>query len=1141
MNYSSQELLSAFDGTEAQAHHAARFLRKRADLQQFSELLKKLARNSFYSQNFLTGNCFAKEWGDIWKQKPGTAISGSERALDWFSLIIIAFADELKNHVSLKSAFTRSILKGEWMLAESILGQHQETFGPTLWGLAWYILLTEESHGTKAKHKLIETLEKKPIGKAIPIFAKFYALSADAGTPNDQFKKSLQHCFPPSASARQFLEFLFFEEPSNNLDIPEILAFSEALPIVDRYELFTRLIITGLGCDHKDATRLWRVACHISSALPDSSLRYIVESRGKDVKVTNSGESAELAQCWDAYMQGFYSDSYRIAYDLAHIRPDLLPAHELLVKSGMYLGRTDKFSGTTPVTLLWQHLLNIYSKNENTEDSLHYLHRFGRRYRIPSLTYPLGALFSLHSSECEDIRSIRCGAYALAIHGPRNFEYGHNNETNLQYLTRCQTAFPSSLSFKFFSGLCENLDNQINTVEEKIPRVRRCFFAGIAAARKSASHVTAVKLLDEFLSLQAKAAKNPLSPFAIEEARRTLVDLYRFRGEVIKMQREVVHAFQDRPLSIRRFPIRRIVDCLASNEADAACHPEYPIVIFLGSDDPHEVSFGLRKFLARRGIDRPSKFIHMPGFDPRTVAILFLRVCTPEVIDSLDSMDTLEKVENERLLLLHWISKNAPHLARMAETEQLRLTQHAQLRNVLQKIEGARVVVNVTALREAEQEHFTDAYVRFSSQRDLARSRTVEELKQALEELKRSSAPIVVIRSQERDTFLAFIAAFDEIRKAFIYSPHFGIESCLSGRIRHGFVIQHIRKPFVEQRLAVLPDSAERMSIERFWKARLGLSESADISLLMQLLFKMTEQINALAEEVRGSWLHSRTELTTSSGLFNYAFSDKQLEQIYSRVCDAMSVETFVDRIFDVLLERTRESLRTVKDQVEYTLRARLGDIVTGAAAGLPPLYSGSNLQLLRHAFAVCNQEAERSCDQMKLWFEEADATLMGDANVELVARTAIGMVEQLNPDYRGRHSVDVCNVSVKGRYFTALVHLLFFLLDNAIRHSDVSRDNFSVKVVILPVDESLELSVESQMKSNASALSGYSKIRGSLADLNRSLDPGKIVKEGGSGFAKIIAALRYEFKEKEPYVTVDCHSSKLIVSVRCSANAVII
>jgi hypothetical protein len=1143
--YSLSQVLAAVQHSDDEAHFASRYVRAKADSQLQAAVLQNLRHNDLRAQKYFTGIIFANSWAEVYKPRPPVNIANSQRSLDWFLLVANKHADALREHCSLRTIVTRSMLKGVWGAAAEALAKHKQMFGPTLWSLAWEILLIQESRGSELRVEFVETFKDDTFGPGIPIFARFLGLSSDQTLPGEQYRKTIQSCLPATGEVRQFFEMLFFEDDSGGWTTSEQLSYAEVLPLIDRYEFFIRLFGLGLGGGHVDSRRFCRTSGKLAQLSNDGLLKYMLEAADRSAAICPDAENTILISAWDYYMLGNYEESFRLSSELAQIQPENSIGHEILVKSAMYLGKSERLGGTKPLELLWQHLFNVFSKNDNSEDSLSFLQRFGRRYKIPSLTHPFRGLYASHASISENSNFFRRSSFFFGAHSPRNFEYGHSQDLNHSYLKRCNAAFPKSVAFQFFRDLSSGtgaLDNF-----PAIPLIRRLFFFGLATSRKTGSHKISLEYLTNFLSLQATDSKNPLSPFAIEEARRALVDIYRLSGDIPNMQRQVVRAFQERPLSVRRLPMRRIHESCASYEMEASHYIEFPVIVYLSSDEPHEVSFGLRKFMRSIGVDRPSQLIGMQGHDQRTLATLFLRVCTPEVIDSLDSMDTVEKVETERLLLLDWVAKNAPPLARTAETEQLRLTQHSQLRSVLQKIEGARVVINVTALREAEHERFTDAYVRFAAQRDLSQNQTVEEIKNVLTVIRNTNKKVFLldttgIMSQEVETFKAFITAFDDVRKAFIYSPHFGIESCLSGRIRHGFVIQHIRKPFVERRLATLRDSAERNEAELFWKSRLGAEVSAQIDQLMEIMFTMTERINAIAEEVRNVWLHSKTESTNSNGLFDYSFTNEELELAYNRrVSEVTSVESFVDQIFNILLERTRESLKTVKSKIDVTLRSQLSNIVNQAISELPDFHCNVfSLQPLRNALAECYQETERTCDQLLLWFQEADPTLMGDVEAELVARTAIGMIEQLNPTYRGKHSSKVAPLIIRGRHFTALVHMVFFLLDNAIRHSSINRDHFQSKVIIDSEDGMLKIHVESQMASELEASTACCKIQATLTELKRSLDPSKVVKEGGSGFAKIIAALQFEFKQKEPRIEAKQHLSAIEVSIQFSLEGVI-
>ena len=385
-------------------------------------------------------------------------------------------------------------------------------------------------------------------------------------------------------------------------------------------------------------------------------------------------------------------------------------AHELLVKSGMYLGKTNPPVGTTPVDLLRHHLRNVFSKNEHTEDSLNFLQRFGTRFRIFPITFPLRALHAQHCSAYPDEKLHRRASYGLCAHGPRNFEYGHTVEANERYLNRCLAAFPDSVAIRFFHALSRGTPGSDVLGCDTVPQIRRHFFGGLAAARLR-SYSDAMIRLKDFLALQGPGHTNPLSPFGIEEARRVLVDAYRLRGEVVEMQRVVVQAFIDRAQSARRLPVRQVFQACMENVAEAARHIEFPILSYLACDEPHDVCLSLKRFMKAAGVDQPLQLTAQGSLEVRSLAVLLLRVCTPEVLDSLISLDSVERVEAERLSILDWITKNAPTFARVAETEVLRLTQHAQLREALQRIEGPRVVLNLSGLRETEQERFINAYL----------------------------------------------------------------------------------------------------------------------------------------------------------------------------------------------------------------------------------------------------------------------------------------------------------------------------------------------------------------------------------------------------------------------------------------------
>jgi len=1130
------------------AQRAAKYLRIHADAADQTAALQQLPVDDPMVEEALTGRLFARTWQDVFLSSKAPLIAHSQRSLNWLIAVFERHSEAIREHVSMRKTFEAHALHGRWDEARDLLARHHRSFGPSLWQAAWLFVVAEETRGIPARREITEQFRRAQCGQYVSFFAWFFGLSADKGLPERQFRDALTTDLrlinPP---LRQLFELVILEDQSSRWLAWEMLRSFEFLPLIDRYELFIRLCANAAASEHSEAPRLEAALGRIRAFCSDARVDYLSDTMSNSRFINISANTHKLLAGWDAHLTGNYTLGYEIAKAVATEEPDILVAHETLVRCAMQLGITEQLAGTTPLMLIWQHLRNILAKNENAEESVNYLRRFARRFRIFSLTGPLRALHARHLPSDTGDELLRRGSYTMTVHSPRNFERGHTREISWNYLDRCIQAFPESVAMRFLREI--QLPDAIIPMSAfpAIMAPRQHLFAGLLAARRNEDDI-ALRNLNTFLDFQTVEIGDPLTLFTVEEARKALADVYRRKDDIVKMQTIVIRAYQERPASIRSFPIRRIFRSCQEHWEEASRHVEFAILAYLACDGPHDVSLALRTFLRTLMVDRPSRLIGNENIENPLIAILFLRVCTWEVLDSFWTLNTTSKVEAERLELLSWVSRNDPALSRLAETETLRLTQEAQLREALQKIEGARVALNLSGLREAEQTRFTDAYFRFAVEQELGSQIRSE----ALDLLPRfgaatpqripssASAKIQQSRSAEISTFAS---AFTDIRDAFLSSPHFGVDACLSGRIRHGILVQHLRKPFVEQKLMVREDVPERADIEAYWQERLGVAtEGPKLKHVMAILFLLTRQVEAIAEEVKNKWIQVRTETRTSAGLFDYTFTDSQLRDILQiRLKGVADLDSFLDSIFDVLLDRTREALRLVQTRVRQELFNRMTETLDHALKQVGALEDQTALLPLRNNLVFCRSHTERTCQQMARWFAYSDPTLMGDVDFGLVAHTAVGMVERLNSEFRGRHEIDVSSsYRLKGRYFTAFVHILFFLLDNAIRNSRVPNGQYRGKVVIAAESNQLSLTVENRTQSTEVAEQAVLHINTIVNELRSALDPLKIVKEGGTGFAKIIATVRYEFKQQDPSIDVRNDNDCISICVGCQAAGLV-
>lgn len=1140
MHHQTTRALLDLNKKEKTAQRSAiQYLRWKCDFEDLSEVFKRFDHREPIGKT-LMGTTLAQNWSQVWAPYAGPDIKNSNRSIGWLLAIFKHYAKELERHVVIRDQVETAIMRGAWLEVTDALKTHDSEFGPTMWALRWTLFVAEETLGPREKREVLDLFTDRDSVGSLGYFARVFAISVDKGIPEERFRSVMSDLFlRNNKSSGQFSELLFVEEISEKWESWEVLQHFYEIPLIDRYELFIRLAIIAVANEHKDAQAFARSVSRLSKFTNDAQMRFVDDCLSpKEVFLKETATSAFQVGL-DAYMSADYEKCFQSTQALTSGTPVFLPPYELHVKAALFLKIEDKLASAKPSDLILYHMRNIYAKNELAEDSLTFLQRLASRLRVITISRPLKALYAQHSSMESNDSLHKEAAYAMGIHAPRNFEHSSSAAENLRYLERGTKSYPSSLSFKFFYILAQGKSVWSDSELDTIPPVRKHFFEGLALAR-SKKYRESASSLQEFISHQCNDSGNPLSPFAIEEAHKTLVNSYLATGNIGKMQNLIVESILLRAQSVRRLPMRRAYDSCNGDIHEASRYIGFPIIAYHTSDDPHEVSIALKRFLRDKAVRVPSDLFSCSEIPKQKLALLFLRVCTPEVLDSVEDLDSVEKVQAQRLQLLAWVCSNSSEFERAAETEILKLTQNTQLQEAINNLEGARVVLDPAALREAESVSFGDAYYRYVIETELVRASSKGEIKNALDASRNGGGAIGYISGEtllknRNDGISAFINAFNQVRDGFLSSPHFGLEACLSGSIRHGFLTQYIRKPFVEKSLAVKNDPLERDQIEKIWLSRLGCTlDDLNASDIMPVLYALTEQIDGIAEEMRESRIQSRTDNLNQTALFDYSFSSDELTRLLNeRIKDAQNMDEFLDHIFEVLLVRTKDNLSSVRKHIKKTLREDLIRSIDEATARIVGITINGDLSALRNHIIECRQETERNCSRMEKWFEVSDATIMVDATFELVAQTAVGMIEILNPPFKGKHAIHVMSeYRLAGRHFRSLVRVLFYLLDNAIKYANVQNDLFESSVSITSGSNALNVTVTNCMGSEEAASAAAEIIQIKVQALQASLDPVKVITEGGTGFAKILAAVRYEFKQSGAGIDIGANAEGNLLSV---------
>jgi hypothetical protein len=350
MRYSQQEALESFRTHEKSPASIAGYIRQKLTLPEQTFVLSNLPDSPNVTQ-YLTGVCFASQWKDVWTNPSVNSISSSQKSIEWFLIILKRYSEKLNAHVLLRNEIHRAVLNGEWDLTIKLLDRHNNEFGPTLWALNWVLLAIEETRGLSSKLEFLKRFDATDNSPIIHDFAQLFIFSSDQALSEEVFEKIIQNSFPKIREFRNFIEFLFLERCSETWSVSEMLDYFEFVPLIDRYELFIRLISLGLGDKNPDALRLQRACLNIADFIDDHYVKYLAEVANHSERISKLGQSEKLIRAWDAFMRSDYEQSLELASAITKQEPALLGANELYVKSLLYLGRKEDVIGNTPLAV----------------------------------------------------------------------------------------------------------------------------------------------------------------------------------------------------------------------------------------------------------------------------------------------------------------------------------------------------------------------------------------------------------------------------------------------------------------------------------------------------------------------------------------------------------------------------------------------------------------------------------------------------------------------------------------------------------------------------------------------------------------------------------------------------------------------
>lgn len=371
-----------------------------------------------------------------------------------------------------------------------------------------------------------------------------------------------------------------------------------------------------------------------------------------------------------------------------------------------------------------------------------------------------------------------------------------------------------------------------------------------------------------------------------------------------------------------------------------------------------------------------------------------------------------------------------------------------------------------------------------------------------------STLHVIDQKSTSDPTDLQFNVIFNEITKEFLQGDH-GLNAYLSTRVRHGKLVDALRKPVADEHLVMQKTTSNQYVKNKFWDSDIPQEKLNDVLLALE---EFSASFDETLQFIRDNLIQIQIfdspiqKSDRNHGLFIYRSS--QLERSLFRRYDSgfKDLEELINRCVDSLWEKTDFNLKEVQDELEGSVRSKILSIFDALSARLSDVGHGHVPAPLSSAVARARTATQQALDLVIGWFRRNEVYDRHDYEVDFPPRIAASMVLRTMslPEAWDGPKINVSEHAdmMPGRSLDGMVDIYYVLLENALKHSVQESLKSEVRIDIEFTNGFFKCTVTSKAKKpTESQLSHLQEVRETLAD-PESRRLAQI--EGRSGFRKI-------------------------------------
>lgn len=1053
----------------------------------------------------LRRNAFFEDVSKIVIKTPYFFTNSIEKEIEWVMIQLLPYLKKIDFFLTRKNRFEDLFILGNYSECEKILEETKQEFGVNLWYFESKLLLLTYSEGNEANWSLLSDLLKE-------IKNPFYEFNINSSSKRFEKKFSFESYFNQfqndinginaDAVIKDYFVFKNFGIAKYDYEFTNlegVLFLSNIFSIIDLYLIFIDIIIFNF-CNKSDYNKeqineiVSKLIKEISHDIRIVNLNNILN---RSPKIENV--NIILIESLNLYYEGNYNESINIILKGLNDNPCEFEFYVLYAKCLIAL--ESEFKPTqisVTVDEIIESLYGLFLFDENSNKHHDNLLKFALSF----LSFPISRqLFSL-LTEVD----------------------GHKNNSYYLGVFYSQFFSPNFLYFINEYNLNNNFEFLNNNVSYKVGLTKMGIEDNSSLLKGNVKNLTIVEYNFSKKDYQKVIDLNEQSfSFSNYYKEKYISFLYASYIQLKKYMEAIetyINYFFDENLYFKKLDYYALMNLLKEGDLLLDYSDSLDFVIFsslsLKEFDLYEV---LDEFLSSMGIFmiRDINFENLIDSYGIKKTIFFMKnILVVDVIKYFD-YPSISNVEDDRVMILQKLAENDIENKNEYESEISNIYRTHSVRKVLKDVDEGRLYVDVENLQKHQVKKLNDEFNRFKE----------------IEKYSESNVLIGFNSSNKRDwenaikeridynaqynsaDYLAFKNIYLESRENFLYSKEYGLESCLSTRIRHGALKNHIRSVFEKLDLITVKSNEEYLDNE---KIEIQLYSNPELNRNVQVLLKrFSRNVDDINLSIINNYMQIKTERSKDNqyGLFSYLTNDEILFDFYTKN------KTFFDStesIFSIILENLVSftlidiSKNIVDFFTEFVLR-EFERLIDELILELKNLNLPTECELLNN-LNKSKTEIQNELDYIADWFflnTDSSSTLL---DVETILHASIELTNKINPLYLLNPKISIEN-NVFG--YSSFIFIFNILLNNVIENSKVDASELNLEVNVYKSDDKKYTIVKftNNLNPNFNYDDNVKKLQEVKDNWNDHSRIERSNKESGSGFDKIKRILIYEARAK--------------------------